>query len=94
MAAGKQVMAGRRCRHCHAGLSPLARFPFLSWFGAMPRCRACGTAVARLHPALETAFLLIGLVAILAAPMPLAIFVAVGGWGLLLVAIVAWQRFR
>jgi prepilin signal peptidase PulO-like enzyme (type II secretory pathway) len=91
--AGKQVMPGRRCANCHASLSPVARFPFISWFGATPHCRACGTAVARLHPALEAAFLLIGLIAIFAAPIPLALFVAAGGWAALLVLILAWRRF-
>jgi prepilin signal peptidase PulO-like enzyme (type II secretory pathway) len=92
--AGKRVMAGRRCPNCDASLSPLARFPLISWFGALPRCPACGDAVARLHPALEAAFLLIGLAAILAAPLPLAIFLAVGGWAALFVLLMLWQRLR
>src|SRR3954469_24643750 len=92
--AGKQVMSGRRCPKCDASLSPLARVPILSWFGAKPRCRQCGFAVARLHPALEAAFLMIGLAAIFAAPMPLAILAAVGGWAVLLGLILAWRRLR
>src|SRR3954470_21666092 len=89
--AGKQIMPGRRCPQCDASLSPLARFPFLSWFGAMPQCRACGAAIARLHPALEAAFLLVGLVAIFVAPMPLAIFAAVAGWAAMIGLILAWR---
>jgi prepilin signal peptidase PulO-like enzyme (type II secretory pathway) len=92
--AGKRILPGRRCPRCEASLSPVARFPFLSWFGATPRCRSCGLATARLHPALEAAFLLIGLAAVFMVPLPLAIFVAVGGWAALLVLIFAWRRFR
>jgi leader peptidase (prepilin peptidase)/N-methyltransferase len=91
--AGKSILQGRRCPHCEASLSPWARVPLISWFGAMPRCRSCGVAVDRLHPALEAAFLLIGLVAIFASPMPQAIYAAVGGWAVLLALILAWRRF-
>jgi prepilin signal peptidase PulO-like enzyme (type II secretory pathway) len=87
-------MAGRRCANCQASLSPFARLPFISWFGALPRCRQCGQAVLRLHPALEAAFLLVGLAAIFAAPLPFAIFIAVGGWALMFVLLLAWQRLR
>ena len=92
--AGRQIVPGRRCPHCDASLSPVARFPFLSWFGALPRCRACGTAIARLQPALEAAFLITGLVAIFAAPMPIAILLAVGGWASLLGAVTLWRHLR
>ena len=91
---GRNLLRGRRCTNCHASLSPLTRFPFLSWFGATPRCRNCGAAAGRLHPALEAAFLLIGLASVLAAPLLLAIYVAVAGWAALLLLILVWRRVR
>ncbi len=91
--AGKRILPGRRCPRCDASLSLLARFPLISWFGAIPRCRQCGFAIGRLHAALEAGFLLIGLAAIFAAPMPLAIALALAGWAALFLLILAWRRF-
>ena len=92
--AGKRIRPGRLCPHCGASLSLFARIPILSWFGAAPQCRSCGAAVGWLQPALEAAFLLIGLAAILLAPLRLAIPLAVGGWAVALVLILVWRRLR
>jgi prepilin signal peptidase PulO-like enzyme (type II secretory pathway) len=92
--AGKSILAGRRCPACDASLSVWPRFPTLSWFGAMPRCRRCGFATSRLRAGIEAAALLVGVVAIFAAPFPLALYLALGGWALLLVLFLLWRRFR
>jgi prepilin signal peptidase PulO-like enzyme (type II secretory pathway) len=90
--AGKQILAGRRCPGCGASLSPAARLPFLSWFAILPHCRRCGLAVSRLHAIVEAGVVLIGLAAIFATPFPTAIYVALAGWGLLLILAFLWRR--
>ncbi|HEY1606185.1 MAG TPA: prepilin peptidase [Allosphingosinicella sp.] len=92
--AGKPVLAGRRCPACGESLSLWPRLPFLSWFGAVPRCRHCGLATSRLRAGLEAVALLVGLAAILAAPFPLALYLALGGWALLLALFILWRRLR
>lgn len=92
--AGKPVLAGRRCPGCGASLSLWPRVPSLSWFGVVPRCRHCGLATDPLRAAIEVAALLVGLVAIFAAPFPLALYLALGGWALLLALFILWRRWR
>jgi prepilin signal peptidase PulO-like enzyme (type II secretory pathway) len=92
--AGRDVMAGRRCPNCGASLSPWPRFPPLSWFGTVPRCRGCGIAISRLPAVMEAVALLVGLVAIFAAPFPLALYLALGGWALLFLIVILWRRLR
>jgi prepilin signal peptidase PulO-like enzyme (type II secretory pathway) len=91
--AGRNVLAGRRCPGCGASLSPWPRFPILSWFGTVPRCRGCGMAISRWPAAVEAAALLVGLAAIFAASFPLALYLALGGWALLLLLVILWRRF-
>ena len=91
---GKPILAGRRCPACGTSLSPWPRVPLLSWFGIVPRCRHCGLATDRLRAAIEAAALLVGLVAIFAAAFPLALYLALGGWALLLTFFILWRRFR
>jgi prepilin signal peptidase PulO-like enzyme (type II secretory pathway) len=92
--AGRAVLAGRRCPGCGASLSPWPRLPILSWFGVVPHCRQCGRAVSRLHSIVEAGIVLIGLAAIFASPFPAAIYLALGGWSLLLLVAFAWRRLR
>jgi len=65
---GERPLSGRRCARCGASLSLVPALPFLSWFGVRPHCPRCGAAAAWLHPALESAAVLIGLIAIFAVP--------------------------
>ena len=90
--AGRKVLAGRRCGGCGASLSPWPRVPALSWFGLVPRCRHCGLATSRLRAGLEAAVVLVGLAAILTAAFPLALYLALGGWTVLLMLFILWRR--
>jgi prepilin signal peptidase PulO-like enzyme (type II secretory pathway) len=91
--AGRSVAAGRRCSGCGATLSFWPRFPILSWFGAVPKCRECGRKSGRFHAVIEAGALLIGLAAIFAFSFPAALYAALAGWALLLVGAYVWRRF-
>jgi prepilin signal peptidase PulO-like enzyme (type II secretory pathway) len=91
---GKAIATGRICAGCGASLSLWRRFPILSWLGARPNCPRCGRAAPRLHAGIEAAVLLIGLAAILLAPLRLAVIWAAAGWLLLFAAVTAWRRLR
>src|SRR3954470_19049010 len=87
---GRSVLAGRRCDDCGASLSLWPAVPFLSWLGVAPRCSRCGTASDWLHPALEAATMLVGLIAIFALPMLYALLAMVAGWVLFPLALRRW----
>jgi prepilin signal peptidase PulO-like enzyme (type II secretory pathway) len=87
---GRPVLAGRRCGGCGASLSPWPAAPFLSWFGVVPRCRRCGVASDWLHPALEAAVVLVGVIAIFVLPLPLALLAMLAGWVLFPLALRRW----
>jgi prepilin signal peptidase PulO-like enzyme (type II secretory pathway) len=89
-ARGRSVLAGRRCAGCGASLSPWPGVPVLSWFGVVPRCRRCGAASDGLHPALEAAVVLIGLIAIFLLPMRFALLAMAAGWVLFPLALRRW----
>ena len=91
---GKPILAGRRCPACGTSLSFWPRVPLLSWFGVVPRCRHCGFATDRFRAGIEAAALLVGLVAIFAAPFPLALYLTLCGWALLLAVFILWRRLR
>ena len=83
----RSVLAGRsRCDACEAPLAARDLVPVLSFLVLRGRCRRCGAAIDRRHIAVELAAALIGLVAALAHPLPLALVSAGFGWWLLLVA--------
>lgn len=85
--AGGSAVAGRsRCDSCQAVLGPLDLVPLLSWLIRRGRCRRCGAAIDARHVTIELAAGLIGVVAALAHPLPLALVTACFGWWLLLVA--------
>ena len=87
---GRSVLAGRRCDDCGASLSLWPAVPLLSWFGVVPRCRECGAASDWLHPALEAAAVLTGLVAIFVLPLPFALLAMAAGWVLFPLALRRW----
>jgi leader peptidase (prepilin peptidase)/N-methyltransferase len=84
---GRSVARGRSaCDGCGRTLRPLELIPILSWFLVRGKCRTCGAAISKTHLAVEAGAALIGLSAILAHPLPLAVFTAVLGWWLFLLA--------
>jgi leader peptidase (prepilin peptidase)/N-methyltransferase len=84
---GRSVLKGRsQCDGCGRTLSPRDLVPILSWFLVKGRCRHCGAAIDKKHLAVEAGGALIGLTAILAHPLPAAVFTAVFGWWLFLLA--------
>src|SRR5688572_4270733 len=78
---GRSVVRGRsQCDSCGATLGARDLVPILSWFLVKGRCRHCGAAIDRRHLAAEAGAALVGLTAIVAHPIPLAIFTAIFGW--------------
>lgn len=90
---GEPALAGRsRCDACGAVLAPLDLVPVLSWLLRRGRCRRCGAAIDPRHPAIELGAAMIGVVAALAHPLPLALVTAGLGWWLLLTAALDLQE--
>jgi leader peptidase (prepilin peptidase)/N-methyltransferase len=84
---GRSVLRGRsRCDGCGRPLGIADLVPILSWLWLRGRCRRCGVDIDRRHLALELGAGLVGLTAILAHPLPLALFTALFGWWLFLLA--------
>jgi leader peptidase (prepilin peptidase)/N-methyltransferase len=84
---GRSILGGRsHCDHCGRPLGVAELVPIVSWLWLRGRCRACGGTIDRRHVALELGAGLIGLTAILAHPLPLALFSAMFGWWLFLLA--------
>jgi leader peptidase (prepilin peptidase)/N-methyltransferase len=91
---GRSVLRGRsQCDACGRTLSPRDLVPILSWFLVRGRCRHCGAAIDRRHLAIEAGAALIGLTAILAHPLPAAVFTAIFGWWLFLLAALDIEHF-
>lgn len=87
---GESVVTGRsRCDSCQARLSSAQMIPILSYLVARGRCRHCGAAIDSRHLTVELAAAGIGLVALAAHPIPLAlgIVTALLGFWLLLIAL-------
>lgn len=85
---GEGAMAGRsRCDACGGALGARDLVPVLSYMLARGRCRRCGARIDGRHVAVELAAALIGLVAFVAHPVPLALATALFGWWLLLLAL-------
>ena len=84
---GRSVLRGRsHCDRCGSALGLVDLVPILSWIWLRGRCRRCGGSIDRRHLALEIGAALIGLTAIFAHPLPLALFTAILGWWLFLLA--------
>jgi leader peptidase (prepilin peptidase)/N-methyltransferase len=90
---GESAMAGRsRCDSCAAPLGTLDLVPILSFAALRGRCRHCRAPIDRRHIAVELTAALVGLVAIVAHPLPLAAVTALLGWWLLLAAMLDAER--
>ncbi|MGZ8350689.1 MAG: prepilin peptidase [Allosphingosinicella sp.] len=84
---GKSVIAGRsRCDSCGKPLGPRDLVPLLSYAALHGRCRGCGVRIDRRHLGVALSAALVGLVALIAHPLPLAIVSALLGLWLLLIA--------
>jgi leader peptidase (prepilin peptidase)/N-methyltransferase len=84
---GRSVVAGRsQCDGCGAPLRTAELVPILSFLLSRGRCRRCGVRIDHRHVLLEAAAGLIGLVALLAHPLPLAAATLVFGLMLLILA--------
>lgn len=83
---GLPITGRSRCDSCDARLHALDLVPVLSWAALRGRCRGCGARIDMRHLAIELAAAAIGLVALLAHPLPLAAATALLGWWLLLTA--------
>jgi leader peptidase (prepilin peptidase)/N-methyltransferase len=84
---GQSAVAGRsHCDACGVALGPLDLIPILSWVIRRGRCRKCRAWIDTRHLAVELAAAMIGVVAALAHPLPLALVTAGLGWWLLLTA--------
>ena len=84
---GRSVARGRsHCDSCGKVLGAAELVPILSWFLVRGKCRHCGAPIDRRLLAIEIGAALIGLTAILAHPLPAAMFTAVFGWWLFLLA--------
>lgn len=90
---GQNALAGRSsCDACGAVLGPLELVPVLSWVVRRGRCRKCGARIDPRHLAVELAAAMLGIVAALAHPLPLALVTAGLGWWLLLTAALDLQE--
>jgi len=84
---GKSVIAGRsRCDSCGERLGARDLVPLLSYAALHGKCRRCGGRIDQRHLAAELAAATIGLVALIAHPLPLAIVTLLLGLWLLLLA--------
>lgn len=82
---GESVVAGRsRCDRCGAALEARDLVPILSFAALRGRCRACAGRIDPRHLIVELAAAMVGLVAMIAHPLPLAaITLGLGLWLLL-----------
>lgn len=83
---GRSVVTGRsRCDSCGTKLGVRDLVPLFSYAALHGKCRRCGRAIDRRHLAAELAAAGIGLIALIAHPLPLALLtLALGLWLLLL----------
>jgi len=84
---GKSIIASRsRCDACGAPLGVRDLVPILSYAALHGRCRRCGGGIDQRHLAAELAAATVGVVALIAHPLPLALATMLFGLWLLLLA--------
>jgi len=84
---GRSAVSGRsRCDGCGAALGARELMPVFSYLLLRGRCRRCGAAIDARHTLIEVAAGLVGLVSVLAFPLPMAAATMVLGWFLLIIA--------
>lgn len=88
------VMDRSRCGGCGKALPPWRMIPVVRYLIAKGRCADCRSAIPTRYPLIELAAAGIGVWAALAQPdLPAAVFTALLGWQLLLIAIVDGEHF-
>jgi leader peptidase (prepilin peptidase)/N-methyltransferase len=84
---GRSAVSGRsHCDACGRALGALELVPILSFAAARGRCRRCGARIDARHMLVEAAGGLVGLVAMIAHPLPMAGATLVFGLMLLVIA--------
>lgn len=84
---GRSALGGRsRCDGCGETLRAWELVPLLSFMVARGRCLRCGARIDSGHLLIELAGGMVGVAAVLAHPLPLALATALLGWMLLLLA--------
>lgn len=84
---GRSVVAGRSaCDSCGAKLRARDLVPLLSYAALQGKCRRCGARIDQRHLAVELAAATLGVVALIAHPLPLAVATMLLGLWLLLLA--------
>ncbi|HEX8641739.1 MAG TPA: prepilin peptidase [Allosphingosinicella sp.] len=84
---GKSVVAGRsRCDSCGAPLGLRDLVPLLSYAALKGKCRRCGGRIDQRHFAVELGAASLGVIALIAHPVPLAVVTMLLGLWLLLLA--------
>jgi len=91
--AGRSIAGRSSCDSCGMALGAADLVPLLSWVRTRGRCRYCGAAIDRRHPAMEAAAALVGLLALLAVPGPAGLVGALFGWGLLLLLLLDLDHY-
>jgi len=87
------AMDRSHCEGCGAALAPRDLVPLISYAALRGRCRRCGRAIGRFHPAIELAALAVAAWAVWADP-DAAWPDCVLGWGLLALAWIDWDHMR
>lgn len=93
--AGEGVVLGRsRCAGCGRPLPPWSLIPVVSYLAARGRCGACGSPIPARYPMIELAAAAVGVWAAMSQAAPAeAVFTALLGWQLLLIAVVDAEHF-
>lgn len=91
---GRSAAAGRSaCDGCGRTLVPLELVPILSYAALQGRCRTCGAAIDRRHPAIETAAAVVGAASLWLHPHAAGLLGAMFGWALLALAVLDAEHF-
>ena len=91
---GRSVLAGRSaCDACGRTLTPVDLVPLASALWLRGRCRTCGAPIDPLHWRVELLAAMIGAIAGLAVPGPVAVAGALFGWLLLALAVLDVTEF-
>lgn len=91
--SGRSLAGRSACDHCGTVLRPRDLVPLWSFLWRRGRCRACGGAIAPLHPGMEVTAALIGAAALAAAPGIDGLLGALFGWSLLALAVLDHRHF-
>lgn len=87
--ADRSILTGRSaCDSCAVPIAARDLVPLLSWLALRGRCRVCSAPIGVWQPGCELACAAIGAMAVLLAPLVLAVPAMILGWQLLLLAVI------